>query len=625
MDKQNILDDQKQRKIVETPRKDVARNANGHNFLKLSPSQTQIEKIPSKIKQRSLLQPSKASQNKTPERSCPTAKDGSHKSKKENFSPLEISSPRIPRKLFAANRIPLRSTISKPDVTHSSRCEQLSPTRISSNQPPNSKPKKIRKPIDSDLFHPTNRTEKQTQLRIRKENHLNREGAKDFSELCDWEVIDWPWATPYSPSVEKLVPPDFKLIRISSIPLPESFLTSCMPTLTESQLFGKANQKVNENQDPGSLDGVSTGDQSRSKLYKIPPRRRELTQSDPSQQLSTCNFTVKSPDPENIAQIKDPYAVCELLKDSLNPDENKPFKKSLVTDVSNFVKSISQMNEEDRRSMIGLLDFLNNLQGNEKLWNTVHHEESKDQQGKNLRSPKKELNPDVPDFKPAICLSYQYCEQMGKPLQQRSKKQHLQRKSRSYDLNKEILTKSLQPTNILFDSSIPHVSNLQNNSSSNVIQPDLDPVWLESANVVKEGSDQGTLLKACSNKLDILESLIRDLPVDNGEPLHTLPQQACINSTSQPTTLVPPNLMIDSDGPGRVAHALDSSWAQLMLKRYREKFPKTGIEKEENETTVPIPDKFTVSDLQQRIEQYLLAKKEKEAYQRQHATVTGIF
>ncbi|CAD6500890.1 BgTH12-06594 [Blumeria graminis f. sp. triticale] len=558
-----------------------------------------------------------------------------------------ISSSRIPRVPTAANRIPLRSKISKPLMSDSTHNNNTSSTQRS-QQALHLKQKKTRKPINEDTFTPviqknvydhSNGSSKSGLDSTEDESNpvLN---PPDFqSELSDWEIIDWPWVTPYSPLERITLLSDCNFIKIFPVPriiplgvpldrqptlYPYNFLRLFADNCSGEDKLRQASLKTTE------PIGSVRNDGNVSTHRHIPLAKQSTRLKEP--EAITKDPAVISIGPAHSTDHATPKASeIRTETESLDSDRDNTEDESLLKNIEFFIKNFGLKKKHGRELLLRLLQFLTSYGGEnnpeEEPRQKFSHKEKcpysieKHYRAENATNSKCQLNPNVPEFEPSIDSTIRSCE-----LLQRLSDQVLQQKGTSHGLhvptfqqdeNIEVLSTVKDP--VLLKGDGPRADQLM--YKFNVPEIEKRPLWVKTLQS-KGANTQNKLIGSSLKKLHTLESNIQQ-----PTPLSEIPQlhnnsHHLPNLTTCTNDKIASDLPMNDDGPGRVAKVMDNRWAQQMLEKFRDKYPMTGSPNLDPVTEV---NQKVMSDIQQRLEYLLLVKKEKEAYQHWLAYSSGCF
>lgn len=492
------------------------------------------------------------------------------------------------------------------------------------------RPRKTRKVIDDTTFLPIsqpNRICKNSSRSVGEESTVSR-AHYHSNELSDWEIIDWPWVTPYEPLEGIVLLCDIK--KINSLPLINSVgktsvcqwspMTSLSNLALHEQSRGQFSSLGNYDTTyhPKEADCYKTlntkkiwGDNSEcgaslSPTYrKISSPRRRLTKSEPSPQHFMCDAGVISASP--VYPIQNKNINCRFGQETklcVNPESGESHNISLLENINEFTKNITQMRKEDRYLIEELLEVLRKVESDD---HPPTERQDLDENSKiDFKNTRAHLNPNVPDFQPKFHHTFEDCaEQIRLALQQKTNlRQVSPQKSRPRNQYKENIE------NITSESGIQVLServkskppwHYPTRTNEELISPEISSKKIDN---FEDTLLETSLSKIRSLEFEIQKQLSLPLGMHHNVNFRYFPAytDTVVNSSSR-------NTEIDDDGPGRVANAMEHSWAIQMLEKFKGKYPMTGAIK--SDPVINIKKKL-ISDIQQRLEYLLLVKKEKE-------------
>ncbi|SZF02638.1 unnamed protein product [Blumeria hordei] len=548
-----------------------------------------------------------------------------------------ISSSRIPRVPTAANRIPLRSKLSKPLLSDSTHNNNNSSTKRT-QQSPHLKLKKTRKPINEDTFTPVIQNKSCDHSKDSSKSGLNStddEGNPALnlpnvqSELSEWEIIDWPWVTPYSPLERITLLSDCNFIKIFPVPrivplgvpldrqpaiYPYNFLRLFADNWSGEDKLRQTSLKTTE-----PISSVRN-DVNVSTHRHIPLAKQSTRSKEP--EAITKDPAVISIGPAHTTDHANPKpSEIRTENESLDSDRDDTEDESLLKNIEFFIKNFGLKKKHGRELLVRLLQFLTSYGGENNPEEEPRQKFSQKEEfpysmesnyrAENATNTKYQLNPNVPEFEPSIDSTIRSCELLQRlsdqAWHQRATPHELHRATFQQDENIEVLSTQKDP--VLLKGDGPRADQLIYKFNAPEIEK--RPIWVKTLQS-KGTNTQNKLIGSSLKKLHSLESNIQQ-PTPLGEipQLHNNSRHV-LNPPTYTNDKIASDPPMNDDGPGRVAKVMDNRWAQQMLEKFRDKYPMTGSPNLDPVTEV---NQKVMSDIQQRLEYLLLVKKEKEAYQ----------
>ncbi|RKF60731.1 hypothetical protein OnM2_048066 [Erysiphe neolycopersici] len=497
--------------------------------------------------------------------------------------------------------------------------------------------KKTRKPIDLNMFQPS------SQPKISSRNcsdansdKLSTHSSEDRSEFSDWEFIDWPWVTPYAPLDRIVLLSDIYNLNFSDKTSPRHYIRypawgpKISSYIFNSKFDVDKNASVAPLRDHGSNNYKLSSDQCTPQtiqpLWKDNSLRKRPTSKPPSLQVvlpigdstprnAMWDPAVISHGPLHRSQNENHIESSNQLQSSSNNVAcGELCSKTLQQCTRDILNCISKMRKQDGMLLQEVLCAFLESKENEKSYNELRHELEEKTKIKGRRALNKHLNPDVPDFHPKTNNAFGGSTEVERfPL--------LQMTNLNRMLPKQFSSRSQfkEGSEINIPQSKPQISFTkdkqnrgENKSSQNHFR--------ERASPEKSNDIDDILMETCLKKIQALESEAQQyLGGGDGTVYNTSSHQKNISSTGSVSEMFYDIEVDDDNIPGRVANAMEPSWAAQMLEKFRSKYPMTGTVK-----SSPIIDmkKKLFCDQQQRLEYLLLQRKENSIYQRQMYRMT---
>ncbi|KAI6250465.1 hypothetical protein HI914_01209 [Erysiphe necator] len=539
--------------------------------------------------------------------------------------------------IFTKNRTSTNPTRPKSSPIQNHKQIQALTNSNTSICTPRLNPRKLRKPINLDIFRPRS----QQKIPIRRCNVKNRDISstsycKDRSEFPDWEFIDWPWVTPYAPIDQLTLLSDIKHFNIFLGPRPKIFtpLRPWVPTFPPHTFRSTINvtQKIQDVPVQGpalhdyknGLDQYSTptvnqalpNDDSfgtRHNLYlKNPASLRFLLPNDKTASKNAMwDPAVILLGPSHTLQNENHVKTTDHLEgSSSNHACGEHCSKALKQCTKEIINCVSKMRRQDEILLQEVLQAFLDSKNNSSSHNEYRNDSDEKTKTKWRRSSKRSLNPDVPDFHPKTNnTSDGYTEIERSPLLQTTNVNRLPLKEapshRQFKESMGILTPQVKP----------QLLSTKNKSNRNEIKSSLYP-YHEKASSDRENDIEEMLMETCLKKIQALESEAQYYSGGANGMLHNYqfsPKNLSFSTGSISDLLN--DIEVDDDHvPGRVANAMEQNWAAQMLEKFRSKYPMTGTVK-----SGPVMDmkKKLFCDQQQRLEYLLLQRKENNIYRKQ--------
>ncbi|POS83609.1 hypothetical protein EPUL_004891 [Erysiphe pulchra] len=562
-------------------------------------------------------------------------KGRNYPNKISNFDSEDNSNSGISQSISGINMNSTKSTKTTSNFVRNHKQTQAFPKMDVPINSPRLNSKKTRKPIDLNIFQPSSLQKNSSgNCSVAKIDKSSTHSDEDRSEFSDWEFIDWPWVTPYRPLDRIILLSDIYNLNFFDKSSPKHHFRSPAWGSNTSYFFnstidGDKKTSVVPLRDYGSNKYKKSSDQYTPQTIQSPwnesilrSRPRKCSSKSPSLQAvlpirdSAPRNTIWDPavishGPLHRSQNENHIETSNQKRSSSNNVACRELcSKTLQQCTRDILNCVSKMRKQDGMLLQEVLYAFLDSKKSEKSCNEPRNELEEKTTIKGRRVLNKHLNPDVPDFHPKTNNTFNGSTEVERfPLLQTTNLNRMFPKEISSRSQHKVTSGINIPQ---FKPQVPSAKDKSNKGENKASQNH----FLERSSSNRSNDIDDILMETCLKKIQVLESEAQQhLGGVNGTLHHTsFPQKTLSFSTDSVSEMVYDIEVDDDNIPGRVANAMEPSWAARMLEKFRSKYPMTGTVK-----SSPIIDmkKKLFCDQQQRLEYLLLQRKENSVYQQQ--------